>query len=181
MEPVTSLFLQHLGINGPFNVEDSRRICRLLIDMYDNNRHMKSAIGNMQQKLSRKDCLGPTNLGIEQSFVNDESQSLRMEISHLKGEIKDLSQENDELKRIVFGVDCRSANFKDCCVKLLGPEFKSASTFTDLIQLIENVKNGEFKGSSPFTAQDNDKDIFGQFQETMRLQKDVSNSHDLLL
>lgn len=169
MEPVSSLFLQQLGANGVYGPEDAKRLCKVMIDMYDMSRHYKEAVQNIKSKVSRVNKTSRVALSNNEcdNTILLEDHSAKVEISKMKNELKELSSENEELKKILFGVDSVRMSFKDCCAELFGPDCKSISSFSELKDRLVSLKSTDIGRSVSPSSSEMD------LSEVVKLQKEV--------
>lgn len=174
MEPVSSLFLNQLGVNSVYGPEDARKICKVMIDMYDMNRHLKDAVQNIKTKVGRvgqgSKVATTWNENVNDTAILIEDRSMKAELSKVRGEMRDLASENEELKKIIFGVDSVHLTFKDCCAELFGPECKSVSSFSDLRDLLHSFKAQE---SALATGIISPRESGFDIGEVVKLQKEV--------
>lgn len=170
MEPVSSLFLHQLGVNGVYGPEDAKKLCKVMIDMYDMNRNFKEAVHSIRSKVGKVGRTPRVALGgnDNDSTMFIEDRSMKAEVSKLRGDIKDLASENEELKKIIFGVDSVHMSFKDCCAELFGAECKSVSSFADLRDRLHSLKAQE---SGSFSGGQNASDV--DISEAVKMQKEV--------
>ena len=170
MEPVSSLFLHQLGVNGAYGAEDAKKLCRVMIDMYDMNRHLKEAVHNIKGKVGK---VNRTPRAVMSGTENDntmfiDDRSVKTEVAKLRGEMKDLVSENEELKKMLFGVDCVQMSFKDCCAELFGPQCKSVSSLTELRNLLHSLKAQDGRSNHGHQSE-SELDI----SDAVKLQKEV--------
>lgn len=167
------LFLQNLGLSGCLGADDSRKICTYLLDMHDSLCRKQQAIKNIKSRLNRisssteeetpeSHCRVRFNTQLREE-VGQENEAIR-----LRNNVRELIEENTELKRIVLGVDDTHLSFKDCCIRIFGGDFKQVSTFAELEACLKRIKQGPSGANEQ--ASSHQTQMMG---EIIKLQKEV--------
>ena len=143
MEPVTTLFLQNLGVSSCLTPEDSKKICKAVINLYDQNKALKNSIHTIKTSLNR----AKPSSNISRHY-NGEDLPAKLELDKLKSELKDSQSENEELKKMIFGVDCSEYSLKDACRLLFGEKITGITTLKELRDALKSHQPVEFQANS---------------------------------